>query len=175
MHRFRRLFTALPTSPATRHIKFHILIFIFRLIWYVKTPTFEWRHDDVTINDVWTKSQFAHFNRRPDISELVEEIICPRECDHMCIESNYGPVCACREGFRLYDDLRTCVLTEGKYLSLSTSFSSTWRKIKSGTQCPFLEAMVWVAPRACSEYQFYWALRNWLTNPTYFCMQRVIA
>jgi len=44
--------------------------------------------------------------------ELVEEIICPRECDHMCIESNYGPVCACREGFRLYDDLRTCVLTE---------------------------------------------------------------
>jgi hypothetical protein len=30
----------------------------------------------------------------------------------MCIESNYGPVCACREGFRLYDDLRTCVLTE---------------------------------------------------------------
>ena len=72
--------------------------------------------DDVTINDVFTRLQFAHFNRRPDISELVEEIICPRECDHMCIESNYGPVCACREGFRLYDDLRTCVLTEGKYL-----------------------------------------------------------
>ena len=49
-----------------------------------------------------------------DILELVEEVICPRECDHMCIESNYGPVCACRDGFRLYDDLRTCVLTEGK-------------------------------------------------------------
>ena len=80
-----------------------------------KNPALERRHDDVTINDVLTKSQFAHFNRRPDISELVEEIICPRECDHMCIESNYGPVCACREGFRLYDDLRTCVLTEGKY------------------------------------------------------------
>ena len=59
--------------------------------------------------------KWANFNRRPAISELVEEIICPRECDHMCIESNYGPVCACREGFRLYDDLRTCVLTEGKY------------------------------------------------------------
>ena len=112
--------TVLFTSPATHHKKFHILIFIFRLIWYVKTPTLEWRHgnvtfDDVTINDVFTRLQFAHFNRRPDISELVEEIICPRECDHMCIESNYGPVCACREGFRLYDDLRTCVLTEGKF------------------------------------------------------------
>lgn len=23
-------------------------------------------------------------------------------------------MCACREGFRLYDDMRTCVLTEGK-------------------------------------------------------------
>ena len=45
--------------------------------------------------------------------ELDIEIECPRECDHMCILSNYGPVCACREGYRLYDDLRTCVLTEG--------------------------------------------------------------
>lgn len=44
--------------------------------------------------------------------ELMEEVICPRECDHMCIESNYGPVCSCRDGFRLYDDLKTCVLTE---------------------------------------------------------------
>ena len=87
----------------------------FQINMVCNNPTLEWRHDDVTNNDVITQSQLAHFNRRPAISELVEEIICPRECDHMCIESNYGPVCACREGFRLYDDLRTCVLTEGNF------------------------------------------------------------
>ena len=92
-----------------------ILNIMFRLIWYV-TTTLKWRHCDVIRFHSIAKirQKWACSNRRPDISELVEEIICPRECDHMCIESNYGPVCACREGFRLYDDLRTCVLTEGK-------------------------------------------------------------
>lgn len=37
---------------------------------------------------------------------------CPRECDQFCVQSNYGPVCSCRAGYRLYDDLKTCVLTE---------------------------------------------------------------
>lgn len=44
--------------------------------------------------------------------ELERELKCARDCDHMCIESSFGPMCACREGFRLYDDMRTCVLTE---------------------------------------------------------------
>lgn len=37
---------------------------------------------------------------------------CPRECDHVCIMKSSGPICSCRPGFRLYDDLKTCVLTE---------------------------------------------------------------
>jgi len=44
--------------------------------------------------------------------ELEQELKCARDCDHMCIASSFGPMCACREGFRLYDDMRTCVLTE---------------------------------------------------------------
>lgn len=57
-------------------------------------------------------SMVAGYNGFDAKGELDIEIECPRECDHMCILSNYGPVCACREGYRLYDDLRTCVLTE---------------------------------------------------------------
>jgi len=37
---------------------------------------------------------------------------CPRECDHICVLSGTGTMCACRPGFRLYDDLKTCVMTE---------------------------------------------------------------
>ena len=37
---------------------------------------------------------------------------CPRECDHFCILKSNGPICSCKPGFRLYDDLKTCVLTE---------------------------------------------------------------
>lgn len=45
-------------------------------------------------------------------NELEQELECARDCDHLCIASSFGPMCACREGFRLYDDMRTCVLTE---------------------------------------------------------------
>ncbi|CBY11125.1 unnamed protein product [Oikopleura dioica] len=39
-------------------------------------------------------------------------VSCPRECDHFCVLKSTGPSCSCRAGFRLYDDLKTCVLTE---------------------------------------------------------------
>ena len=66
--------------------------------------------------------------RRVDSSgdrELERELKCARDCDHMCIESSFGPMCACREGFRLYDDMRTCVLTEGKTPYLNQPFIKT--------------------------------------------------
>lgn len=53
--------------------------------------------------------------------ELQRELKCARDCDHMCIESSFGPMCACRDGFRLYDDMRTCVLTEGKWIEFRRS------------------------------------------------------
>ncbi|CAG5081632.1 Oidioi.mRNA.OKI2018_I69.PAR.g9928.t1.cds [Oikopleura dioica] len=48
---------------------------------------------------------------QPDFS-AAGEVNCPRECDHFCVLKSTGPSCSCRSGFRLYDDLKTCVLTE---------------------------------------------------------------
>lgn len=47
-----------------------------------------------------------------DETGTLESPRCPRECDHVCILKSNGPICSCRAGFRLYDDLKTCVLTE---------------------------------------------------------------